>query len=151
MIKALGTEYEKLQCPYMPSHIIDRCRFQVHLNRCRRAYKDIPLVVCPFNVTHRLNEPELNWHVQVCPDRKSFENFKYTVAPPTRSAPSPVNVMPEIETSENWDDDPDVPAYDPKSYAANAPVLRLCQNAPPLERKVFRKAEHLRLRNLEDA
>ncbi|XP_055844941.1 gametocyte-specific factor 1 homolog [Episyrphus balteatus] len=150
MNNPLGTENEEVICPYDIVHIIKRGRMQGHLMKCRRNYKNVPLVECPFNITHRINKPELDWHVQICPDRKSFENFKFTVAPNSRSIPSPVNVMPEIETTENWDDEEDVPTYDPKAYAANAPVLRLCQNAPPLERKFFRKAEHLRLKRLED-
>lgn len=48
-----------IECPYEKHHQILRSRMQVHLTRCRRNHKNVKKVTCPFNVTHVLNEPEL--------------------------------------------------------------------------------------------
>lgn len=60
MFRRVGEEEDILTCPYNSSHQILRCRFQVHLVRCRKSHPDAKKVVCPFNVTHRLNEQELD-------------------------------------------------------------------------------------------
>lgn len=50
---------ELLECPYDKNHRILRNRMQVHLGKCRRNHANVPKVMCPFNVTHVLNKPEL--------------------------------------------------------------------------------------------
>lgn len=49
-----------LECPYDRHHQILMSRMQVHLTRCRKNYPKAKKVTCPFNVTHVLNEPELD-------------------------------------------------------------------------------------------
>ncbi|XP_017463390.1 PREDICTED: gametocyte-specific factor 1 homolog [Rhagoletis zephyria] len=154
-------EYE--QCPYDISHTILKKRFQVHLGRCRKNHKGVQKVTCPFNVTHILNQPELDWHVKTCPERASFENFKHqqeVVAANTSDAScastSTASVAEQeteyvLETEENWDDLPPTPSYDPKKYAANAQVLRTLQGHSKSVKKQFRAKERLRLKGIEDA
>lgn len=48
-----------LECPYDKHHRILKHRMQVHLIKCRRNHPNVNKAICPFNVTHVLNEPEL--------------------------------------------------------------------------------------------
>ncbi|XP_061391645.1 gametocyte-specific factor 1 homolog [Musca vetustissima] len=136
-----------MECPYEKHHQILRSRMQVHLTRCRKNHTNVKKVTCPFNVTHILNEPELEFHISSCPGRTSFEHFRNTVEVPiSRTVPPP---MPKYESEENWDDE-NVPSYNPQAYAANADVLRSIQGAPPSQRKAFRKQERLRLLGIDN-
>ncbi|XP_039959018.1 gametocyte-specific factor 1 homolog [Bactrocera tryoni] len=163
MLRRVGEEVDILTCPYNLSHQILRCRFQVHLVRCRKSHPDAKKVVCPFNVTHRVNEQELDWHVSTCSNRQSFEVFKSNDSHASGSSMSTTfndngteanstwqtaNTSFELETSQNWDDLPSVPSYDPKAYAEKANVLRQPVGMKPSERVAFRNAERKRLQNL---
>ncbi|XP_011198861.1 gametocyte-specific factor 1 homolog [Bactrocera dorsalis] len=163
MLRRVGEEGDILTCPYNLSHQILRCRFQVHLVRCRKSHPDAKKVVCPFNVTHRVNEQELDWHVSTCSNRQSFEVFKSSDSHASGSSMSntfndngteanstwqTANTSFELETSQNWDDLPSVPSYNPKAYAEKANVLRQPVGMKPSERVAFRNAERKRLQNL---
>lgn len=165
MLRRVGEGEDILTCPYDPSHQIMRCRFQVHLVRCRKSFPNAEMVVCPFDVTHRINEKELDWHVSTCPNRQSFEVFKSNDVQAsgsfsttctsfnddgtqTNSTFQTANTSFELETSQNWDDLPSVPSYDPKAYAEKANVLRLPVGMRPSERAAFRNSERKRLQNL---
>uniref|UniRef100_A0A1B0B787 CHHC U11-48K-type domain-containing protein n=1 Tax=Glossina palpalis gambiensis TaxID=67801 RepID=A0A1B0B787_9MUSC len=137
-----------LQCPYVKSHKILEWRMQFHLIRCRRNHPNAPKVVCPFNVTHVLNEAELKFHLNVCPDRAKHDNYCCVDKAPTKpTTPPPKH---KYESTENWDDEPAVPSYNPTEYAKKAPVLRSISGAKPSERKKFREEERARLRNRLD-
>ncbi|XP_011191716.1 gametocyte-specific factor 1 homolog isoform X2 [Zeugodacus cucurbitae] len=165
MFRRVGEEVDILTCPYNQAHQILRGRFQVHLVRCRKSYPNAKVIVCPFNVTHRINEQELDWHVSTCPNRHSFEVFKSNDTHAslststlsnsfnddenqTNSTWQTANTSFELETSQNWDDLPSVPSYDPKTYTEKANVLRQPVGMKPSERVAFRNAERKRLQNL---
>ncbi|XP_054730112.1 gametocyte-specific factor 1 homolog [Anastrepha obliqua] len=163
MLRRLGEEIDIITCPYNVTHQILRCRFQVHLVRCRRSYPDAEVVVCPFDVTHRVNKQELNWHVSTCPSRQSFELFKFNENLPglTSSVCSSFDdeksqdstwetatTSFQLETSQNWDDLPMVPSYDPRAYVEKSNVLRTPVGMLPSQRAAFRNAERKRLQNL---
>ncbi|XP_075155477.1 gametocyte-specific factor 1 homolog isoform X2 [Haematobia irritans] len=137
-----------LSCPYDKHHQILRSRMQVHLTRCRKNHLNEKKVTCPFNVTHVLNEPELEFHVTVCTERKTFEHFRNEVKAPTRPIIPPS--VPLCDSEENWDNDEDVPSYNPQAYAAKADVIRTIQGVPPSQRKAFRKQERLRLLGIDN-
>ena len=164
-MKRVGAETDLVQCPYDKSHRILRHRFQVHLVRCRKNFPLAQVVTCPFNVTHVLNKKELDWHVTVCPERKTFENFRHREEPieglsttmdTSFSADNSahqgdqfkVPIDPIDASTENWENDPDVPSYDPKAYVENAPVLRMPVGMSPAQRNEFRAAERKRLHAL---
>ncbi|XP_037882798.1 gametocyte-specific factor 1 homolog [Glossina fuscipes] len=134
---------ELLQCPYDKAHQILESRMQVHLGRCRRNHAAVPKVLCPFNVTHILNKPELEFHVRSCPDRKTFENFCNIDKAPTKAGKPPP--VPEYQCPENWDEEPRVNTYNPREYVSEAPILRSLNGAKPSDRKKFRQEERLRL------
>ncbi|XP_065366174.1 gametocyte-specific factor 1 homolog [Calliphora vicina] len=172
-VSAIGSETDLLPCPYNDSHLILRKRFQVHLIRCRRSYPNAPVIVCPFNVTHRVNKVELEWHVSTCPDRQNFENFRHQDAPIVglsstinltfcgnsnatllnntfgTVASSNIKGGEYIESSESWDDQPEHPSYNPLEYIEKAEVLRLPVGMTPSQRNAFRLAERKRLQSLK--
>ncbi|XP_067637634.1 gametocyte-specific factor 1 homolog [Eurosta solidaginis] len=162
MFKRVGEESELLTCPYNVSHQILRSRFQVHLVRCRKSYPNSEVVVCPFNITHRVNKQEIDWHVSNCPNRQSFEVFKSnesqvqgltssmgsTFNDDTNTTYETANETFELETSQNWDNLPRVPSYNPRAYAEKANILRLPVGMQPSQRAAFREAERKRLQNL---
>lgn len=76
---AIGSETDLLMCPYNESHLILRKRFQVHLIRCRRSYPNAPMVVCPFNVTHRINKVELDVSTFIYSFRKYCLNLFFSI------------------------------------------------------------------------
>ncbi|XP_004524982.1 gametocyte-specific factor 1 homolog [Ceratitis capitata] len=144
-------EYE--QCPYDISHTILKSRFQVHLVRCRKNHKKVQMVTCPFNNSHILHQPELDWHVKTCPNRAYFEHFRHhqgeSEEEKSRISSTPPPVC-ELPSEENWDDLPPEPSYDPQSYAANAPILRTLKGHSKSVKKDFRAAERSRLLQLNN-
>lgn len=68
-----------MECPYNRAHQIMSFRMQTHLYKCRKNHKDLKFVKCPFNETHDLPEPELKYHKTVCPDRETFDRYKYCI------------------------------------------------------------------------
>ncbi|XP_075155375.1 gametocyte-specific factor 1 homolog [Haematobia irritans] len=170
-ISAIGSETELLQCPYEVSHLIMRKRMQVHLIRCRRSHPKAEVVTCPFNVTHRVNKLELEWHLSTCFERKTFENFRNRPVPIVGLTSSIDRTFCEssannssmsfsmrsdatiiggefVESSESWDDDPEVPSYNPTITTIQSDVLRLPVGMSPSERSAFRMAEKKRLQAL---
>lgn len=51
---------ELIECPYNKSHQLLKSRIQTHLIKCRKDYPKAHKVQCPFNVTHMINEQELD-------------------------------------------------------------------------------------------
>ena len=164
-MKRVGAETDLVQCPYDKSHRILPHRFQVHLVRCRKNFPLAQVVTCPFNVTHLLKKEELDWHVTVCPERKTFENSRHREEPVEELSTTmdtsfsadnselqgnqfKVPIDQSNVSTENWEDDPNVPSYNPTAYAENAPVLRMPVGMSPAQRKEFRAAERKRLQSL---
>ncbi|XP_067634928.1 gametocyte-specific factor 1 homolog [Eurosta solidaginis] len=141
---------EYVQCPYDKSHVILKTRFQVHLVRCKKNHKGVGKKTCPFNVTHIVDECDLDEHVKTCPNRAGFEKFK--VKEQTNAAVENAEETQEqlLETAECWDDLPPAPTYDPKKYTTNAPVLRLMQGQSKAKKKQFRAQERLRLSGIDN-
>lgn len=57
------------------------------------------------------------------------------------------NCNPFLE-EETWDDY-DCPTYDPKSVAADKPILRITNGMTPAQRREFREQERRRLNGME--
>lgn len=55
---------ELVECPYNKAHQLLKSRIQTHLIKCRKSYPKVQKVQCPFNVTHLINEPELDVSVE---------------------------------------------------------------------------------------
>ncbi|EDW82932.2 uncharacterized protein Dwil_GK22587 [Drosophila willistoni] len=133
-----------VQCPFDTVHRILPTRLVLHLNRCARNYSGLKMVRCPFDITHVVRVSEMEAHVATCPSRK-IEELEVDQLP---RAPDPS----KKETSENlWDDEPEVPAYDPSLYCAANPVVRTLYGATASERREFREQERARFRAFRKA
>lgn len=152
---------DMVQCPYNKAHKMLRKKLQQHILKCREYYKDeVELLVCPFNKTHLIPEPEyvvssvlksnVTWsnakipqqHTKSCIDRRIIAHYQH-------SAPAELNEETKhekIESEENWDND-DVPDYKPEVYVSKANIVREAKGLFPSQRKAFIKEERKRLLN----
>uniref|UniRef100_A0A1Q3EWW8 CHHC U11-48K-type domain-containing protein n=1 Tax=Culex tarsalis TaxID=7177 RepID=A0A1Q3EWW8_CULTA len=144
-----------IECPYNRAHQIMSFRMQTHLYKCRKNYKDLKYVKCPFNETHDLPEQELKYHTTICPDRETFDRYKYcirtTAATFVAEPDQPVEetrAICEMDDEETWDQNCKVKAYNPRAYAARSHVIRKCTGMAPSEKKAFKEAERKRLADL---
>ncbi|EDW86901.1 uncharacterized protein Dwil_GK22311 [Drosophila willistoni] len=102
------------------------------------------MVRCPFDITHVVRIAEMEAHVPMCPSRK-MEELGVDQLP---RAPDPS----KKETSDTpWDDEPDVPTYNPALYCAVNPVVRTLYGATASERRQFREQERARFRAFREA
>jgi len=58
-------------CPYNEGHLVAARRFRVHLERCRKYYATLGVVLktCPFNASHDVDDESFLAHLNTCPDR----------------------------------------------------------------------------------
>ncbi|XP_017126792.1 gametocyte-specific factor 1 homolog [Drosophila elegans] len=136
-----GDESDMVNCPYNKEHKMLRKKLQQHILKCRVIYKDtVQLMICPFNKAHLIPEPELYQHTKSCEDRKIIVQYQTSAAAvlteDTRHA--------KIESEENWDDDEDVPDYNPQVYCSQANIVREPNGLFPSQRKAFIKEENRR-------
>ncbi|SPP78098.1 gametocyte-specific factor 1 homolog [Drosophila guanche] len=132
-----------LICPFDEGHSILRSRMAVHLVRCAPNHHGSKKVNCPFNITHICTITEMKIHVNNCPNRSAFEEF---VNPDRLTAPCmlPHEMKGEIKCSENWDDGPDDPTYNPSANCAGKYLICNPQGNPPAVRRQIRDMERLR-------
>ncbi|TDG47086.1 hypothetical protein AWZ03_006523 [Drosophila navojoa] len=87
----------------------------------------------------------LNNHFN-CPNRNDLERY---VCPdallPNEPRPSKVDL---VECSENWDDEPPTPTYNPREYSENNLIIRQLVGGTASERRRFRDMERVRFRRL---
>lgn len=151
--------YEDIvECPYNRAHQIMSFRMQTHLYKCRKNHKDLKFVKCPFNETHDLPEPELKYHKTVCPDRETFDRYKYCIRTTAATfvaeqdhateEPRASYGMDGDADEESWDQYGKVKAYNPRAYASRHAVIRKCTGMAPSEKKAFKEAERKRLADL---
>lgn len=110
-----------------------------------------------------------------CPDRATFDRFKYTSQTGSVTAPrrvEPVAIGADyscLDADECWDDvsqtivfkvlnfnriqifvQSNAPTYDPQQYVQNANVIRTLNLAAPSQRAAFREEEIKRLNRLQN-
>lgn len=156
---------ELLQCPYNRSHRILPHAMQRHMFKCRKNNASKKLVSCPFNTIHLVPGPELKLHLVSCPDRATFDLYKYCIASgPSSSNSSYKNDEPELiyhdsistqgpgkslqDDDECWDDSA-VPAYNPQKYCKSAKIIRKATLLRPSDKQKFYRQEHQRHRELD--
>lgn len=89
--------------------------------------------------------PQLQAHIQECEDRHSFERFCNPDSLPPKN-PSCDTAVESINTTENWDEDPEVPTYNPQAYCEENIVIRNLQGVPKATRRQFRENERRRFK-----
>ena len=106
------------------------------------------MAVCPFNASHHVPRPELQFHITTCQDRKMVEMEKYSWALQQPGQHGnlqlpPVAAMPPSQ--EDWEAEATVRrSYDPSTKARQSAVLRKVEGATPSQRKEFRAQERVR-------
>ncbi|XP_064545804.1 gametocyte-specific factor 1 homolog [Drosophila montana] len=109
-------------CPYNKAHIVLRGRLTKHLVRCSRNAENLnKLLTCPFNENHRFDAQQLQAHIKICPERASLERQAQKDEQPAVDAPATQML---IECEEDWDNEPDVPTYNPSAYCEENLVIR---------------------------
>ncbi|XP_050312756.1 gametocyte-specific factor 1 homolog [Anthonomus grandis grandis] len=147
-MELLRDNEEKVMCPYNGAHHIRKSRMEVHLKKCRLAYRGANnLAICDFNAAHRIPEQELQYHHDMCPDRKVMEIHVYGEKD---VATVGANVRPPVPVpiDDSWDE-VEVPTYDPRKYCESNRVLRRIDTESASIRRDFRIAERHRINNLE--
>lgn len=99
-------EFELFICPYDPLHKVNSKRWVYHLAKCKQNYGG-EFKKCPFNASHHVPAPELDYHTSNCPDkniiRQDLEGGRSTWKISTQ-----VNHKPEWQqpqSTEDWDDE----------------------------------------------
>ncbi|XP_017063824.1 gametocyte-specific factor 1 homolog [Drosophila eugracilis] len=133
------TEY--VQCPYDSAHRILPVRLAFHLNRCAKNFPCSKMVRCPFNTSHLYSVTNMQEHIIECPNRSNLERYKMPDMLPLVEPPRHEFI---VDSAENWDDDPPVPTYNPKTYCEEKFIIRNPQGAPPAARREFRERERRR-------
>ncbi|XP_053691073.1 gametocyte-specific factor 1 homolog [Sabethes cyaneus] len=154
-LSLLGYE-DIVECPYNRAHQIMSFRMQTHLFKCRKNHKDLKYVKCPFNETHDMPEQELKFHSSVCPDRETFDRYKYCISTSAATFAPEVAASAQATTEytynpkddideESWETGCKVRPYNPAAYARRSNVIRRCTGMAPSEKKAFKEAERQRL------
>jgi len=65
--------YDKIECPYDPSHMVDAKRFQRHLMKCGRQHPNAKVKTCPFNARHVVKVEEYSHHLMNCSDKATIQ------------------------------------------------------------------------------
>ncbi|XP_047125716.1 uncharacterized protein LOC100213388 isoform X1 [Hydra vulgaris] len=60
--------FELFICPYDPYHKITSKNWRNHLMRCAKNYGG-KFKACTYNASHKIPEPEYDWHIRICNDR----------------------------------------------------------------------------------
>ncbi|TDG42131.1 hypothetical protein AWZ03_011463 [Drosophila navojoa] len=134
-----------VSCPYDKTHNVLRGRLPQHLERCSRN-SDIKLKICPFNETHRVPEKGMEAHIKECPDRARLESFKIKEELQGAKEVAPIDF---VECDEDWDNEPDVSAYNPNVYCEENLVIRssVINGQSRSVRRNFRQSERRRFAN----
>ncbi|CAG9861813.1 unnamed protein product [Phyllotreta striolata] len=133
---------EEIQCPYDKSHMIRRKWMNCHLTKCKRNHPETTLVECDFNFNHRIPESELQYHHQICPDRRKLEIAV------VKDDQVDLNKFPiinhNVPTEECWDNE-NVASYDPEKYCRDNEIIRRKDVASAAQRRQFRLEERKRI------
>ncbi|KRF98868.1 uncharacterized protein Dwil_GK27514 [Drosophila willistoni] len=145
IINSSDWTHKCVTCPFDKTHRLMPNRLATHLYRCARNYSGVEMKRCPFDISHVVSVADMQDHVLSCVYRSSFERFQCPDKMPIK--PNTGLIMQIIETTEDWDKEPEVPSYDPSVYCANNPVVRTLHGVSAATRRNFREFERKRFRS----
>ncbi|XP_034481794.1 gametocyte-specific factor 1 homolog [Drosophila innubila] len=139
------TQFDELMtCPLNKAHKVLRGRLAKHLDRCMRNCLDInKFKICPFNKTHRYSVEDMAAHIKECPDACLIKTFgSFTMESSDKAVPRPLL----CKSDENWDEEPDVPSYDPSTHCEENNIIRTngLKGQSKAAREKFRASERRR-------
>ncbi|XP_024880955.1 uncharacterized protein LOC112460489 [Temnothorax curvispinosus] len=136
-----------VSCPYNPAHRIRKYKYMSHISKCKKTSKVSDKVECPLDKTHIVDRHLLKEHIATCSSLGKLINVDPGCEKPKVEEP-PI-IMNAYDSAENWEEEPEVPAYDPMEVSSKKPVLRCVSGLTKSERRKFRESERMRIANLK--
>lgn len=133
-----------VSCPYNPAHRIRQYKLMSHVAKCKKSANNVEnKVECPLDKSHIVDRDRLREHIATCPslgklidaDTGHVEQEKDTDVDAHRS-------------TENWEEEPEVPPYNPMEVSANKQVIRMIPGLSKAQKKKYRDSERMRIANL---
>ncbi|XP_071574232.1 uncharacterized protein [Temnothorax nylanderi] len=135
-----------VSCPYNPAHRIRKYKLMSHISKCKKTSKISDKAECPLDKTHIVDRHRLEEHIATCPSLGKLINVDPGCEKPKVEPPV---IMNAYDSAENWEEEPEVPAYDPMEVSSKKPVLRCVSGLTKSERRKFRDSERMRIANLK--
>lgn len=132
-------------CPYNPAHQVKLGRLQIHITKCRKAYREKDMKQCPFSAEHVVPAAGLMHHIYTCPLNTTVERF---LTADDKDKPTGDVALPpaaeDVPTEENWDAETGASASleDKISRPSVAPVFVNVQAMAPAERRHYYASLH---------
>ncbi|CAH0559035.1 unnamed protein product [Brassicogethes aeneus] len=134
---------EKKICPYDRSHNILASRMAVHITKCKKNFPNMRVATCDFNVTHKIPIPELQYHHEICCDRRVAEVI---ICGTQDYNPNKFPVIDNtVALGDDWSNEIGTSTYDPTSHLEKNEILRRKDVEPPSVRKNFKHEERHRI------
>ncbi|KAL6260973.1 hypothetical protein P5V15_008500 [Pogonomyrmex californicus] len=131
-------------CPYNPAHRIRKFKFMDHVSKCKKTSNNTEnKIECPVDKTHIVDCNKLKEHIKTCSSIGKLVELEFE--PKMDKPPLFIDLH---RSTENWEEEPEVPPYNPMEVSAKKPVLRCVSGLSKSERKKFRDDERARIANL---
>ncbi|XP_011173087.2 uncharacterized protein LOC105205418 isoform X1 [Solenopsis invicta] len=137
-----------VSCPYNPAHRIARYKLHTHIIKCKKSSNNAKnKVECPLDKNHIVDCDHLREHIASCPKKGKLLEIDTGFVKPKDEEPS--IMIDSYNSTENWDEDPEVPTYNPMEVSANRPVIRPVSGLTKSQRRQYRENERMRIANLK--
>ncbi|XP_020280274.1 uncharacterized protein LOC109852997 isoform X2 [Pseudomyrmex gracilis] len=134
-----------LTCPYNKSHRIARSKFMQHVTKCKKTVDTEDFVECPLETSHIVESDKLKEHIASC---SQLGELVRDTDPSEKELKLPT-LVGNIESEENWDEEPETPSYNPAKVSAEKKIVRSMPGLSKSKRFAFRQVERQRLANIE--
>lgn len=89
--------------------------------------------------------PQFQAHIYECENRQAYERYNCADTLPPKNSPYNDAVdLAHVDTTENWDIEPETPTYNPYAYCEENMLIRILHGASPATRRLFRESERRR-------
>lgn len=133
-----------VSCPYNPAHRIRQYKFMSHVAKCKKSAKTENKVECPLDKSHIVDRDQLRKHIETCPSLGNLINMDTGHVTQEKDV-----VLDTYRSTENWEEEPEVPPYNPMEASASKQVIRCIPGLSKSEKKKFRDSERMRIANLK--
>ncbi|KAL6431380.1 hypothetical protein ACFW04_007188 [Cataglyphis niger] len=131
-------------CPYNPAHRIAQYKLMNHVAKCKKSAKIENKVECPLDRSHIVDCDHLKEHIATCPSLGKLIDVD------TGHVKQERDITDTHRSTENWEEEPEVPSYNPMEMSANKKVIRCMPGLSKSEKKKFRDSERKRIANLKE-
>ncbi|XP_050454693.1 uncharacterized protein LOC126853187 [Cataglyphis hispanica] len=131
-------------CPYNPAHRIAQYKLMNHVVKCKKSAKTENKIECPLDRSHIVDHDNLKEHIATCPSLGKLIDVD------TGHVKQERDITDTHRSTENWEEEPEVPSYNPMEMSANKKVIRFMPGLSKSEKKKFRDSERKRIANLKE-